>query len=317
MVQRSADIKDTSPDPVLSIVVPCHNEEDVLPELYDRLSAVLRPLGISYEVIFVEDGSRDRTVEIIRQLSTDDPAVRGIMLSRNFGHQAAVSAGYDHARGQAVLVMDADLQHPPELIPTFVEQWRAGHEVVYAYRENVTPRLGYRLYNWLCNVAIPAEAADFRLLDRCVIEALRRMPERKRFVRGLVAWLGFRQVGIPYTQPDRQAGSPAYTLRQHLRLRVDSVFSFSTVPLRVAVLLGLLTLLLGIAYAVYILIALFVRGQEIPSGWPALIITVLILGGVQLICLGMVAEYVGRVYEEVKQRPLYVVRETTEDQDAP
>ncbi len=298
------------PEPVLSIVSPCYNERGGLAELHRRLTAVCKSLALTYEIVLVDDGSRDGTGDEIRRLAEADPHVRGVLLSRNFGHQAAVSAGYDHARGQAVVVLDADLQHPPELIPEFVARWRGGCDVVYAYREGITPRLGYRVHNWLCDVKIPAEAADFRLLDRKVVDALRSLPERRRFVRGLVAWLGFRQVGIPYRQADRFAGTPAYTLRQHLRIRLDSVLNFSTAPLRLSVYLGLVTLLLGGLYAAYIIGTLvFVGRDAIPSGWPALIITVLILGGVQLVCLGMVAEYVGRTYEEVKRRPSYVVRE--------
>lgn len=295
--------------PVLSVVSPCYNERAGLAALHERLTRVCASLGVSYEIILVDDGSRDGTGEEIERLANCDPHVRGVLLARNFGHQAAVSAGYDHARGDAVVVLDADLQHPPELIPEFMAQWRAGHDVVYAYRRNVTPRLGYRIHNWLCDVRIPAEAADFRLLDRKVVDLLRRMPERKRFVRGLIAWAGFRQIGVPYDQAERFAGTPGYTLRQHLRIRLDSVFSFSVVPLRLSIYLGLVTLVLGAIYAAYVLGTLvFVGRGAIPSGWPALIITSLILGGVQLICLGMVAEYVGRIYEEVKQRPLYVVR---------
>lgn len=300
--------------PELSIVVPCYNEQVGLPLLWERLRSACDAAGVTFEALLIDDGSRDGTADVIRTLAAQHAAVRGVLLSRNFGHQAAVSAGYDHARGRAVLVMDADLQHPPELIPDFLRHWRAGNDVVYAYRRNARPRVGYRLHNWLCQVTIPHEAADFRLLDRKVVDALRRMPERNRFVRGLVAWLGFRQKGIPYDQPPRQAGSAAYTWRKRLRLQVDSVFSFSTAPLRISVCLGLLTLALGLIYAVYILGVLLFRGREgVVSGWPALIITVLILGGVQLVCLGMVAEYVGRIYDEVKQRPLYVVRELTAD----
>ncbi len=302
----------TASPPELSVVVPCFNESPVLPTLYERLRDVCSRTGVTYEILLVDDGSRDGTPDAIKRLSGQDPTVRGVLLSRNFGHQAAVSAGYDHARGRAVVVMDADLQHPPELIPEFLTQWRAGYDVVYAYRQNVPTRLGYRIHNWLCDVTIPHEAADFRLMDRSVVDALRRMPERNRFVRGLVAWLGFRQIGVPYDQAPRLAGQPAYSRRQHFNIRIDSVFSFSTVPLRISMYLGLLTLALGIIYAAYIFVALLIFGRgSVPSGWPALIITVLILGGVQLTCLGMVAEYVGRIYEEVKQRPLYVVRELT------
>lgn len=299
-----------APKPDLSIVVPCYNEEQGLPALHARLTTVLATIGCSYEVLLIDDGSRDRTRDVIRDLVAHDSHVRGVLFSRNFGHQAAVSAGYDHALGRAVIVMDADLQHPPELIPQFIEQWRAGHDVVYAYRRGVPVRWGYRVHNWLCNVRIPHEAADFRLMDRVVVDALRRMPERNRFVRGLVAWLGFRQIGIPYEQADRQAGVAAYTPRARFNLSIDSVFSFSAVPLRVSVYLGFVTLGLAVLYGLYILGALVLRGRDaVPSGWPALILTVLILGGVQLVCLGMVAEYISRIYDEVKQRPLYVVRE--------
>jgi dolichol-phosphate mannosyltransferase len=296
----------------LSIIAPCYNESEGLDALYERLTTVLRDAGTTYEIVLVDDGSRDATADKIRDLAQAHAEVRGVLLSRNFGHQAAVSAGYDHARGRAVIVMDADLQHPPELIPEFLAKWREGYDVIYAYRRNVPTRLGYRLHNWLCDVKIPHEAADFRLLDRTVVDALRALPERNRFVRGLVAWLGFRQIGIPYEQAERFAGGPAYSLRQRLNLRIDSVFSFSTMPLRISVHLGMVTLGLGILYALYILgVLVFVGRSSVAAGWPALIITVLILGGVQLICLGMVAEYVGRIYEEAKQRPLYVVRELT------
>jgi dolichol-phosphate mannosyltransferase len=303
--------------PTVSVVVPCFNERPGLAELHRRLAASLRQSAPEHEILLIDDGSRDGTADEIRRLVAADPHVRGVLFSRNFGHQAAICAGYDQARGQAVIVMDADLQHPPELIPEFLAQWRAGYEVVYAYRRGIRPRFGYRLYNWLCNVQIPAEAADFRLLDRAVVDALRRMPERNRFVRGLVSWLGFRQIGIPYDQATRHAGQPAYTPRKRFRLQLDSVFSFSTVPLRLSMFLGAITLVLGLVYAIYILgVLVFVGRDEIASGWPALIITILILGGVQLICLGMVAEYVGRVYEEVKHRPLYVVRELAEAKPA-
>jgi glycosyltransferase involved in cell wall biosynthesis len=240
--------------------------------------------------------------------------VRGLVLSRNFGHQAAVSAGYDHARGRAVLVLDADLQHPPELIPEFLAQWRAGYEVVYAYRRNVPPRFGYRLHNWLCRVTDPARGGGFP-------------PARPGRRRGRSAGCpsatassaassrgsASARWASPMTSPSAPPAGRRTRWRKQLRLRIDSVFGFSTVPLRLAVLLGLVTLALGIVYAIYILGVMLIYGREsIPSGWPALIITVLVLGGVQLLCLGMVAEYVGRIYEEVKQRPLYVVRESKE-----
>ncbi len=293
----------------LAVVIPCYNEADNLNELHRRLDAVSGALDAEVAYVFVDDGSTDATFARLRELSERDPRVRGLSLSRNFGHQAALTAGIDAAEADAVVVMDADLQHPPELIPSFLAKWREGYELVYAYRENVRPRLGYRVINALMRVRIPPESADFRLMDRRVVEALRRMPERSRFIRGMLSWLGFRQTGVPYREGDRFAGRRAYTVRQTAGMVLNAVLAFSTIPLRVASLLGLATLLAGLAYAAYILYAK-IAGWPIERGWTALILTVLILGGVQLVCLGIIAEYVGRILEEVKRRPLYVVRET-------
>ncbi len=292
----------------LSIVVPCYNEAAGLAELHRRLSQVCAGLACEYEIVLVDDGSRDATADVIRQLAAVDPHVRGVSFSRNFGHQAALSAGIDHATGDAVVVMDADLQHPPELIPRFLEQWRAGFDIVYAYREDRRPRFGYRLVNALMQVHIPVESADFRLMDRRVVDAFRQMPERSRFIRGMMSWLGFRQIGIGYRDQARFAGERSYTVRQTIRMALNAVLSFSHIPLRLASLLGTVTLLAGVLYALYILVAWCV-GADIERGWTGMMMTVLILGGVQLICLGIIAEYLGRVYEEVKRRPLYVVRE--------
>jgi glycosyltransferase involved in cell wall biosynthesis len=293
---------------LISIVVPCYNEEAGLAELHRRLAAVAATIGADHEIILVDDGSRDRTAEAIRRLAESDPHVRGVSLSRNFGHQAALSAGIDHAAGDAVVVMDADLQHPPELIARFIEKWREGFDIVYGYREGRRPRLGYRIINALMQVRVPAEAADFRLMDRRVVDAFRQMPERSRFIRGMMSWLGFKQTGIGYQDQSRFAGERSYTIRQTLRMALDAVLSFSHVPLRIASLLGFVTLMLGLAYGVFILYAWW-ADRVIERGWTGIMMTVLVLGGVQLICLGIIAEYLGRVYEEVKRRPLYVVRE--------
>ncbi len=293
---------------LLSVVVPCCNESANIAELHRRLAEVCAGLDLDAEFVFVDDGSRDDTLERLKALAGTDPRVRVLSLSRNFGHQAALSAGIDHAAGDAVVVMDADLQHPPELIEEFVTRWRAGYDLVYAYREGVRPRLGYRLINALVSTRIPAESADFRLMDRRVVDAFRRMPERARFIRGMISWLGFRQCGVGYRDRQRFAGRRSYTLRQTARMALNAVLAFSTVPLRAASLLGLCTLSAGLVYGVYILYARL-SGRPIEPGWTALMLTVLILGGVQLICVGIIAEYVGRIFEEVKQRPLYVVRE--------
>jgi polyisoprenyl-phosphate glycosyltransferase len=293
----------------LSIVTPCYNEAENIDELHRRLDSLSARLPCELEFVFVDDGSRDATLERLRALAQKDPRTRVVGLSRNFGHQAALSAGIDYATGDAVVVMDADLQHPPEMIFEFFEKWRAGYDLVYAYRIGVRPRLGYRLVNALMQVRVPEEAADFRLMDRRVVDAFRQMPERARFIRGMISWLGFRQIGIGYQQADRFAGRRSYTIHQTARMALNAILSFSILPLRIASVLGLATLALGLFYAGYILFAK-IHGWPLERGWTALIMTVLVLGGVQLLCLGIIAEYIGRIFEEVKRRPLYVVRET-------
>lgn len=300
----------------LSIVIPCYNEADNLGELRRRLDEVANRLleredGFiaQVEFVLVDDGSRDDTFRMLTEWSSEDPRLHAISLSRNFGHQAALSAGIDHALGDAVVVMDADLQHPPELIHDFVDRWKDGYDLVYAYREGVRPRLGYRLINSLMKIRVPAESADFRLMDRKTVDAFRRMPERARFIRGMISWIGFRQTGVGYREEARHAGERGYTLRQTARMALNAVLSFSNLPLRIASFLGILTLLAGLALAAYILIAYFTGPVPFPRGWATLIMSVLILGGVQLLCLGIIAEYIGRMFDEVKQRPLYIVRE--------
>lgn len=292
----------------LSIVTPCFNEANNVAELHRHLDSVAAQIDGEVEFVFVDDGSRDDTFDRLKALADEDPRIRVLALSRNFGHQAALSAGMDHASGEAVVVMDADLQHPPELIPELVAKWREGYDLVYAYREGVKPRLGYRLINALMKVAIPPESADFRLMSRRMVDAFGRMPERARFIRGMISWLGFKQVGVGYHEHERFAGRRAYTLRQTARMALNAVLSFSSIPLRIASILGLLTLGLGLVYATFILSS-WLAGEDIERGWTALIMTILILGGVQLLCLGIIAEYIGRIFDEVKRRPLYVVRE--------
>ncbi|HOA73653.1 MAG TPA: glycosyltransferase family 2 protein [Phycisphaerae bacterium] len=292
---------------LLSIVTPCYNESGNIAELHRQLSAVADRLDMDVEFVFVDDGSRDNTLVLLKEVAQRDPRARVVSLSRNFGHQAALTAGIQHAAGDAVVVMDADLQHPPELILDFVARWREGYDLVYAYREGVKPRLGYRLINALMKITVPAESADFRLMDRKMVDAFCRMPERARFIRGMIAWLGFKQIGVGYTDRQRFAGQRSYTLRQTARMALYAVLAFSSIPLRAAAVLGLATLGLGLLYAAYILYAWF-AGHTI-QGWTAQTMTILILGGVQLVCLGVIAEYIGRIFEEVKHRPLYVVRE--------
>lgn len=292
----------------LSIVTPCYNEAANIAELHKELDQIAARIDGEVEFVFVDDGSRDATLQLLKQVAQEDPRARVVSFSRNFGHQAALTAGMDNATGDAVVVMDADLQHPPELILDFLQKWREGYDLVYAYREGVKPRWGYKIINALMKVRIPPEAADFRLMDRRLVEAFKAMPERARFIRGMISWLGFKQVGLGYKQRERFAGERAYTIRQTARMAANAILAFSSLPLRIASVLGLCTLTLGFLYAVFVLYA-YVAGIHMEKGWASVMIAVLFLGGVQLLCLGIIAEYIGRIFEEVKQRPLYVVRE--------
>ena len=310
--------------PVLSVVVPVFNEEGNLAELHRRLAAVLPSVVDSWEIVFVDDGSRDRSWQLIRDLAAADPHVRGVRFSRNFGHQMAFAAGLDHALGEAVVIMDADLQDPPELIPELVARWRAGHEVVYAVRtrregetlfKKLTAKLFYRLLRRITQVEIPVDTGDFRLMGRRALEAFRRLPERHRFTRGLVAWVGFSQVGVPYARAARKAGETNYPLRKMLRFAVDAITSFSHVPLQLATWLGFLTSLFAFAYIVVVVVLKFV-GISWP-GYTSLMAAILFLGGVQLVMIGLLGEYLGRVYDEVKGRPLYLVQDTVGSDPGP
>ncbi len=299
-----------------SVVLPVFNESETLPELHRRLSLVMEALAEAYEIIFVDDGSRDTSGELLHALQTSDAHVRVLRLSRNFGHQSAISAGIDHARGDAVIVMDADLQDPPEALPELLTAWRQGHDVVYAVRqdrkENVLKRsaygLFYRLLHKVANVEIPLDAGDFCVLDRRVADVLRQMPERNRFIRGIRSWVGFRQIGVPYNRAARYAGQPKYSLFKLLRLAFDGFFSFSYVPLRLASLFGLFVSFLGFLLSVWTVYKRFTL-PEFPSGFATIVVGMMFLGGIQLIALGVIGEYVGRIFDEVKQRPLYIIGE--------
>lgn len=303
--------------PSLSVVVPVYNEEGNLRPLYTVLCHHLGALGMPFEVIFVNDGSRDRSLDVMRDLCAADPRVKAISLSRNFGHQHCLTAGVDHASGDAVIAMDADLQHPPELIPQMVAKWREGYQVVYTLREEDahagllkrwTSAAFYRCINMLSEVPIVPGAADFRLLDRAVVDCLDGMPERARFLRGMVSWVGFRQIGIPYAVHKRFSGTSKYTFRKMFHFAVQGVTSFSTIPLRVATYMGVLIALSVIPYAIWAIYARLFTDQA-EAGWASLVVSVLFLGGVQLIALGVMGEYVGQIYTEVKRRPLYIAAE--------
>jgi dolichol-phosphate mannosyltransferase len=305
-------------DVELSVIIPCYDEEEVLAECHGRLSRVLDGMGVAYECLYVDDGSRDNTWLQLRAMQQESGGkVVAVSLSRNFGHQPAVSAGLSLARGRAVVIIDADLQDPPELIPEMVELWHAGSEVVYGVRESregeshfkrLSARLFYRVINRLSDVAIPTDTGDFRLIDRRVVDVMLSMPERHRLLRGICSWVGFVQTPFPYKRSARFAGVTKYPFKKMLALAADGIISFSVVPLRLMTLAGGLTAVLSV---VGILWALAVRTltHEWVAGWATLFIGVLFLSGMQMMCLGIMGEYVGRIYTEVKQRPLFVIRD--------
>jgi glycosyltransferase involved in cell wall biosynthesis len=303
--------------PKLSIVVPVHNEAENLPELYARLTTVLAELGASYEIIVIDDGSTDGSLQFLRDVHAKDARVKVVNLARNFGHQVAISAGLDFARGEGVVMMDADLQDPPEVIPEFVKKWNEGYQVVYGTRrerkENIFKRTAYaffyRLLRQVSAVEIPLDSGDFSLIDLRVADVMRSMPERARFVRGLRSWVGFRQIGIEYPRSSRHSGEAKYTFGKLMKLALDGLLSFSMLPLRLAAYAGLSIAAVSFLAAMYYLWGRLMSDKTIP-GFATTIIVVLFLGGVQLVTLGIVGEYVGRMYEEIKARPLYVIRET-------
>lgn len=302
--------------PTLSVVIPIFNEEETLSRLYDRLSAALVATGETFEVVFVNDGSRDRSEAMLREFHSRDPRFKSIHFSRNFGHQTAITCGIDHARGQAVVVMDGDLQDPPEVLPDLLARWREGYEVVYAVRqkrkEGVVKRAAYKAFYWLLRkvsyLDIPLDSGDFSLIDRRVVDILASMPERNRFVRGLRTWIGFRQVGYEYAREARFAGESKYNLAKLMKLAFDGLVSYSYVPLRLVSNVGLVVSLTALVYMGYLLVARLFGGTPI-EGWTSTVVILLFLGGVQLLSLGVIGEYVGRIFEEVKHRPHYVVRE--------
>jgi polyisoprenyl-phosphate glycosyltransferase len=303
--------------PLVSVVVPCANEEAVLRETNLRLIATLEEISPNFEILYVDDGSTDSTPDLLREMQLHDSRIRAIRFSRNFGHQIAITAGVEHARGDAVVIIDADLQDPPEVIREFLQKWLDGYDVVYGVRteregetafKRWTAKIFYRLMGRLSDTAIPLDTGDFRLMDRTVVDALVAMPERDRFVRGMVTWLGFSQVAVPYRREPRLAGATKFSLFKMIRFATDGIVSFSILPLRLATWMGFAAS--GVAL-VEIGLALFARffATGLVKGWTSTVIAVWFVGGVQLICMGIIGEYVGRIYGESKRRPLYVVRE--------
>jgi glycosyltransferase involved in cell wall biosynthesis len=304
-----------------SIVAPIFNEKENISELHRRVAGVLDSTGEPWELILIDDGSTDGSTEIIRELAKKDQRVRPVIFARNFGHQIAITAGWDYARGDAVVIIDADLQDPPELIIEMAKKWREGNEVVYAVRSERdgeswfklwTASLFYRIIYRITDVKIPLDTGDFRLMDRKVVDVLKQMPERHRFPRGMSAWVGFKQVGIEYKRAARVAGETKYPFRKMIRLALNAVTSFSYFPLQVATFFGFVSASVAIL-AIPVVIYMRITGSQAFFGQATTLIAVLFLGGVQLISLGILGEYIGRLYDEAKGRPLYIVREAPED----
>lgn len=302
---------------MLSVVVPVYNERGNVQLLHAALTREFARLGCDYELIFVDDGSRDGSLEVLREMHAGDPHVRVISLSRNFGHQSALTAGLESASGDAVISMDADLQHPPELIPELVARWREGYQVVYTIRQDAgegslfkrwTSGAFYGLINRITDTPIIPGAADFRLVDRQVVDCLNSMHERARFLRGLVSWVGFRQIGVPFEVRARHDGRSKYSFRRMLALALSGITNFSALPLRVATYFGFFAAVVGLPYGLWTIYARLFTDTAAP-GWASLTTIVLFLGGVQLICIGIMGEYLGRIYDEVKGRPLYIPKE--------
>lgn len=308
--------------PTVSVVIPCYNEEEVLPMLFDRLTRAATSWQYDWEVICVDDGSTDRTWQLLMEQHARDPRWRGLSFARNFGHQTAVSAGLFHVTGDVVVVIDADLQDPPEELGRFIDKWREGYDVVFAIREKRKEGIVKRFCYWayyrivaaLASIQIPLDTGDFCVMDRRVVEVMKTMPERNRFVRGLRAWSGFRQVGLAYDRQARAAGEVKYSFRKLIQLAFDGIFSFSLVPLKAVSWLGFIASMIAMVGIVFTFIQRVFRstfeslGMGPPSGYATIVIAVLFMGGIQLVCLGILGEYLGRIYDEVKRRPQWVCK---------
>lgn len=311
-------------NPVITIIAPIFNELENIPELYHRMREVMSSVGETWELILVDDGSRDGSTDMIRKLAETDDHVRPVIFARNFGHQIAVTAGLDYSRGDAVIIIDADLQDPPEVILDLIAKWREGYEVVYAVRKEregetwfkkTTASLFYRIIYKITDVKIPLDTGDFRLLDRKVVNIMSKMRERHRFLRGMASWVGFKQIGVEYKRAARFAGVTKYPFNKMLKLALNAVTSFSYVPLQIATYIGFIAAALSII-SIPVVIVLRLVGTIQLTGQATTLIMVLFLGGVQLISLGIIGEYIGRIYDEVKGRPIYVVAQgPSEDLD--
>ncbi|MEM6963751.1 MAG: glycosyltransferase family 2 protein [Bacteroidota bacterium] len=302
----------------ISVIIPVFNEEKNIQILYDRLSGVLQNLGVSYELIFINDGSHDASIGLIKVLSKAHPSVKYIDLSRNFGHQIAVTAGIDKTVGDAVVIIDADLQDPPELIATMWKKRNEGFDVIYAKRKNRkgegwfklwTAKVFYRILAKMTSISIPLDTGDFRMMDKKIVHVLREMPEKNKYLRGQISWVGFRQTFVEYDRAERQAGETGYTFRKMLRLALDGITGFSDVPLKVVSYFGFLVSLIAFLVAIYALISKFVWEDSVP-GWTSLMIAILFIGGIQMIAIGIIGEYLSRMNHNIRNRPLYVVKDS-------
>lgn len=300
----------------ISVIIPVFNETEVIDATYKRMKSVMDGLGMEYELLFVNDGSRDDTEQKISGYAEKDKTVKLLSFSRNFGHQCAISAGMDYACGDAVVVIDADLQDPPELIPKMIEKWQEGYEVVYGKRlkrkgetlfKKATAKLFYRMLKHLTSVDIPVDTGDFRLIDRKVCDIFRRLQEKNRFIRGLVSWIGFRQTYVEYVREERLAGETKYPLKKMIRFAMDGILSFSYIPLKLASFLGFLISGLSFLYLIFVLIQKLFYPVGLVPGWTSIVAVLLIFNGIILILLGVIGEYIGRIYDEVRNRPLYII----------
>jgi dolichol-phosphate mannosyltransferase len=309
----------------LSVIIPIYNEEANIPALYERLRGVLDPMALRYEFIFINDGSRDQSLRLVQTLALRDERVRFIDFSRNFGHQIAVTAGLDLAAGEAVVIIDADLQDPPELIGPLYQKLKEGYEVVYAKRRSrqgesvakkLTAKLFYRLLASITHISIPVDTGDFRIISRKVVDALKSMPEQNKFIRGQISWIGYRQTYVEYDRAERAGGETGYTYRKMIRLALDGITGFSDAPLKAATISGFVVSAVAFMVMLYTLFARFVTGDYEP-GWASLMISILFLGGVQLIAVGIIGEYIARLSANVRQRPLYIISDTNITREEP
>lgn len=312
-------MKNNNKNVTVSVVIPAYNEEGNIERLTGKVVEIVKNY-YDYEILFIDDGSEDSTLEILKRLAEQNQKIHYISLARNFGHQNALKAGLDHARGNCVITMDADLQHPPELIPQLVEKWLEGYEVVYTIRKDdpglswikrKTSGIFYKLMNWLSDIHIKKGAADFRLLDRSVVEVLKEVKEYYLFFRGMTAWVGFKQYAVEYMPDNRFSGQSKYSLKRMLGFALTGITSFSLKPLRLSVLLGVFFAVFAFVYGIYAILMKFFSDQAIP-GWASVLVSVLFIGGIQLVVLGIVGEYIGKLFMESKRRPHYIVKEKSQ-----